>query len=673
MISISSCVVSKPDSDVLIGPDYNNRYSVGNAHFDRKLSVAGGIGVAVTTGAGAYLAYQNKLIQYQDGSQTKDLKYGNAAIGALVGFGTSMIINKAILKQGTKKMPKSPQQWLNKTSNKYAFIEGNSSSFRVMNKSAENNYIVKDYHDFNDFNLAFPNSLNKEKVIAGTININLPIDDIEKIIQKYPASPSNLKLKKEYVSRSKSLSGLIEANKKYPETEVNVEELGKDLVYNMSSLQLFYREFPNSLYLKQLVEKVVPSSSFNELELFIISCPQIPKVELAKYWCVLKSPTISEMNLKNNKYNQVVEEDRLHEAAWVLVGKDLALAREFIKNFPISDYIKSYENGDIFLGVIQNGKREGYGFMIDSEDYEFRGNWNNDMRSGYGEEYYTDSDYYYKGNFEKDDYEGTGELKEGKVRFYKGEFKAGKKHGPGILSYDADNGTKATTKGNFVNGSIEGKGRIDFSNGEWYEGDFKDGLPHGTGTYRYSNGIQMTGRYKESVRIGVHNYRKYVLFGLADLNRGEVDFGEGDGKPIVTETYNIFDERREERSSMQGEGNQVHNSSGLKYEVIYGQKYCEIKAEIGESLGEFIHISDYGLLSSNVCEKDYYVRYIEADGDEYERRDPFSDMSEQLIKDEFPVTVEIVFDPDDDCNGEEIRRILVKFYSYGNYTIRIND
>ena len=117
---------------------------------------------------------------------------------------------------------------------------------------------IKNYDDFNDFITAFPNSGNKDEIILATANNIVSRAELNSIIQKFPASPSTAQLKKEYVSRSSTIIDLFDAAEKYPETNLNIEELGSKLVNSVSNLQSFYKKFPNSVYLEQLLEKVIP-------------------------------------------------------------------------------------------------------------------------------------------------------------------------------------------------------------------------------------------------------------------------------------------------------------------------------------------------------------------------------------------------------------------------------
>lgn len=543
---LQSCVTSKPDSWSVSELDYNKRVSITGPYYKKKLSPVGITFTAASTIGGAYAGYNANAVTYYKGENKKNLPVADAIIGAAIGYSFAYIINRWA-GNGKDKECTDSKSWLKKANKNFVYLYNNNSTIHAIHKSAETNYTVKNYKDFNDFVTAFPNSGSIDNIILSTSNNVVSREELKVIIQKYPNSPSILQLKKEFVKQSKTFIDLLDASEKYPETSLNIEELGYKLVVSISNLELFYRKFPNSVHLAILLEKVSPSASFSELESFISNNTGFPKIDIAKYWCIVKSPSITILKQKHDQYSDIISDVDAHEIAWISIGTDLTKAKEFIKVFPSNKYIKKYDNEDIYIGVIQNGKRDGYGFIIGRKNYTFKGTWKDDLKNGYGEEMISDIGYYYKGNFVNDNYEGHGEQKRGDADFYVGGFKNGERHGQGVLTFDTDGAGKATQKGNFVEGYMIGTGRIDFSNGEWYEGEFKGGLAHGYGEYRTKEGYRLTGKYELGLRVGKHSYRKFILGGLVDTEKGEIDFGTGEGIPQVTETYNVFTERVKER------------------------------------------------------------------------------------------------------------------------------
>jgi hypothetical protein len=85
---------------------------------------------------------------------------------------------------------------------------------------------------------------------------------------------------------------------------------------------------------------------------------------------------------------------------------------------------------------------------------------------------------------------------------YRGEFKAGGKHGKGVKTWA--NGDRY--EGDFVEDRIEGFGLYVFGRGPWqgerYEGDYLAGRRHGHGVYRWTTGDVYSGPWRDDRAVG---------------------------------------------------------------------------------------------------------------------------------------------------------------------------
>ncbi len=85
---------------------------------------------------------------------------------------------------------------------------------------------------------------------------------------------------------------------------------------------------------------------------------------------------------------------------------------------------------------------------------------------------------------------------------YRGEFKAGKKHGKGVKTWP--NGDRY--EGEFVEDYKEGNGVYVFGRGPWqgerYEGQFVKDRRHDIGTYRWQTGDVYTGPWQNDIATG---------------------------------------------------------------------------------------------------------------------------------------------------------------------------
>jgi hypothetical protein len=80
---------------------------------------------------------------------------------------------------------------------------------------------------------------------------------------------------------------------------------------------------------------------------------------------------------------------------------------------------------------------------------------------------------------------------------YRGEFRAGKKHGKGVKTWASGD----RYEGEFADDHREGRGKYTWGRGPWqgesYEGGYLADKRHGEGTYRFSSGDVYTGPWAE--------------------------------------------------------------------------------------------------------------------------------------------------------------------------------
>jgi len=549
-LMITSCVTSKPDCTYISDADYNQRITISNPHYRKKTNAIGITFNIATTAAGAYAGYENlPLIKYRNGDNFESYKPANAVIGAAVGFSLGYLLNHWA--GNNKKVDQNdPNKWIKKANKEFRLLKKDNNSIVVIHKNIEPRFQVKNFTDFIDFETLFPNSKRKEEIIAECAGIGMSRNELKFIIDENPKSDKTLALKKEYIIISDNLDDLFAADKLFPEAKIDIEEYSVNHVKNIKNLKDFNNRFPDSKHTNKLTDKIMSVSSFKEIEQFLSEYENFPNINSAKFWCIKKAPSITVMKAKYEKYENTLPESNFHECAYKLIGIDNEKAIEFSKNITRSKFKKEMETGEIYIGELKNNKREGFGFLIEDDKVSYRGEWKNDLKNGFGIKFFDDNSFY-KGNFVDDYYNGFGEYKnEWTKEHYIGSFKNDRFNGDGTLTFETTKtGVSCTVKGKFIDNKIEGQGRADFSNGEWYEGEFSNGWPHGNGTFRFKDGLRLTGRYNKGNRIGKHTYRKFVLFGLVDTERGEVDYGDGTQDPTIIETFNINKKSRNEESS----------------------------------------------------------------------------------------------------------------------------
>jgi len=112
-------------------------------------------------------------------------------------------------------------------------------------------------------------------------------------------------------------------------------------------------------------------------------------------------------------------------------------------------FIVHYASGNIFEGNYENDLRSGYGKLTWSDGDIYEGNWKNGAKNGYGKMTWSGGDVY-EGNWKNDYQNGYGKLTWSDGDIYEGNWKNGAKNGYGKNTWsDGD-----VYEGNWENGNM---------------------------------------------------------------------------------------------------------------------------------------------------------------------------------------------------------------------------
>lgn len=288
---------------------------------------------------------------------------------------------------------------------------------------------------------------------------------------------------------------------------------------------------------------------------------------------------LAEMPIINDKVFQILK---------ILGPYSEKLIDSATKNLPIEGPFQ-YKNGDVYLGQIKNGLREGLGTQIYSDGSRYDGIWRNDAPNGQGRIIYSNGDFY-EGVWLNGERQGQGKFhfadmdicplmsrkrkanpamanailrmpritnentllalqKFGEYEYpkdhsnpysdcvylpphefengavYEGQWNFGLRHGKGKQIWK--DGSRYD--GFWENNKENGKGRMIYADGDVYEGDWKDGKRHGNGKYVHLDGTEYNGFWCEDEQ---HGYGKVIWPDGAQFT-GEFKFGKKNGKGKV--------------------------------------------------------------------------------------------------------------------------------------------
>jgi len=249
------CVSFKPDSDSITSPDYNERKTISGAYYKGKLTPVGYGAVAASTLAGAFAGYKIDMISYYNGESKHQVKAADIAIGSLVGFTASMLINASL---GNKKIKPctDPKEWLTKANKEYVYLANSENTIDVMHRSVESKYTVGNIKDIIDFKLAFPQSSYSDVVVQQSIKSSgISREDYPTIIDLFPTNRYTVDVKKQYIIKSNDLNTMVSAEKKYPNTGLDVEPHAALVVASCKDARLYQSIFKSGKFNKYVLLK----------------------------------------------------------------------------------------------------------------------------------------------------------------------------------------------------------------------------------------------------------------------------------------------------------------------------------------------------------------------------------------------------------------------------------
>ncbi|OMJ71593.1 hypothetical protein SteCoe_30161 [Stentor coeruleus] len=198
-------------------------------------------------------------------------------------------------------------------------------------------------------------------------------------------------------------------------------------------------------------------------------------------------------------------------------------------------YKVTYSDNSIYMGELQNHKREGFGYYRFNKIEEYHGNWRNDLRSGKGECTKSNKDHY-KGNWENNQMSGFGILTSKILGCkYKGQWQQNRPHGSGVYKIEGP----VKIEGTWKFGYLEGPGKVIWTNGWSISGTFtKNRLnnnvqiegPDTNGAYieRYDIEIPIIGRgfFPINYRFRVYEgqFEGIFIINGTDIFKGLVEF-----------------------------------------------------------------------------------------------------------------------------------------------------
>ena len=156
-----------------------------------------------------------------------------------------------------------------------------------------------------------------------------------------------------------------------------------------------------------------------------------------------------------------------------------------------------FPNGDLYVGQMAGGLREGQGTYSWSDGRRYAGTFHAGLQEGRGTYTYPNGEKY-DGQFQANRRTGQGTYVWTDGRKYVGEFRDDRPDGRGTYSWP--DGKKYV--GEFKLGAASGQGTYTWPDGRKYVGELRDDQPNGQGTFTLANGRQQVGQFRNGEYVG---------------------------------------------------------------------------------------------------------------------------------------------------------------------------
>jgi len=163
--------------------------------------------------------------------------------------------------------------------------------------------------------------------------------------------------------------------------------------------------------------------------------------------------------------------------------------------------IKTWRGGSRYEGEWYEGKKHGKAKISwgDGEwkGDEYCGDWRDDHRDGEGVYSWANGDVY-RGHWERSKLNGLGTKIWANGDRYEGRWKDDERHGNGMYEWPSGN----RYEGQWIEGKTNGYGVKFWSNGDCYAGEWQNDNRHGKGVYSWVSGTRYEGEWKDGKKDG---------------------------------------------------------------------------------------------------------------------------------------------------------------------------
>lgn len=194
------------------------------------------------------------------------------------------------------------------------------------------------------------------------------------------------------------------------------------------------------------------------------------------------------------------------------------------------------KDGSFYEGDFRNGEMTGKGYKYDkTRETEYTGDFMEGHYQGKGT-LRCRNKYVYEGDFDNNMRHGYGELNEFRInQNYKGQWYLNKRHGQGSQKYS--DGSVYT--GDWIRDKRQGHGELEYSNGNVYDGQWRNDLMNGHGFYKTFGGYSYEGVFENGLPL---KFSTHIVFDFTEEKKFEIYEGFSSQFKISVKSVNEEDE-----------------------------------------------------------------------------------------------------------------------------------
>ncbi|KRX06271.1 Protein kinase-like domain [Pseudocohnilembus persalinus] len=273
-------------------------------------------------------------------------------------------------------------------------------------------------------------------------------------------------------------------------------------IQNFKDYCLFSREFGTSAYLPKEIKTASIDDKINLQKVDIYSAA-LSALMLASHPCI--NPEDIRNFAKSShcdwNWNKIFQNGQNEQNIEIIQYLLKAVDKDPRKRPSISEIIKKmksikvskkkydFMDGQFFGYLDVLNRKQNYGTFIYENGSKYEGNFENDLKNGYGKQTYLNGTY--EGNWVKNQKNGHGKFTWLNNDTYIGQWVNDQKEGQGEIIYN----TQEKYQGQFKQNEFHGIGKFTHQNGSYYFGNWDRGLKHGNGFFFENEENQYIGEW----------------------------------------------------------------------------------------------------------------------------------------------------------------------------------